>query len=102
MGSTGDEQHFIDVDSIKPSGPRRFQLWAKIELAKPTYGMGTRSMKLLLEHDCLLRKQRSLQAFYFTGLDLTGDVDTRGASQWVDVEVGTMGFYLNSIVCRLR
>lgn len=101
---TSDEGdvHYVDVDTLKRSGPRRVQIWARIELPKPTYGMESRSVRLLVEHDCLLRKQRVLQVTYYTRPNLTGHADPRGRGAWVDVGLNTMGSDLHNAVCQFK
>lgn len=98
----GGDVHYIDVDTLKRSGPRRVQFWARIELARPTYGMETRSVRMLVEHDCLLRKQRSLKVTYFTGANFSGSADSGGQGEWVDINQNTMGADLHGVVCAFR
>ena len=93
--------HFVDADSVRVSGPRRVSVLTRIEFARPTYGMETRSMRMLVEHDCLLRKQRSLRVTYFTGPNLTGSADaSRKPGAWVEVDLDTVGFELNRLLCQ--
>ena len=101
---TSDEGdvHYVDVDTLKRSGPRRVQIWARIELAKPTYGMESRSVRLLVEHDCLLRKQRVLQVTYYTQPNLSGSADPGGRGAWADIGNNTMGAELHSAVCQFK
>ena len=100
--SAEGDAHYLDIDSLKRSGPRRVQVWAKIEYAKPTYGMETRSVRLLVEHDCLLRKQRVLQVTYYTQPDLTGYADQGVRGGWGDVGLNTIGAEFHSAVCQFR
>lgn len=100
--TTEGDVHYVDVDTIKRSGPRRIQIWARIELAKPTYGMETRSVRVLVEHDCLLKKQRSLRVTYFTGQNLSGHADPGGTGSWVDINPNTMGEELHTAICQFK
>ncbi|MBU3694839.1 MAG: hypothetical protein FGM40_08445 [Rhodocyclaceae bacterium] len=104
LGATEEgDVHYVDVDTLRVSGPRRVQIMVRIELARPTWGMETRSIRVLVEHDCLLRRQRSLQATYFTGPNLGGNADAgRGQGVWTDVQAGTLGSELQGLVCRYR
>lgn len=94
--------HYVDIETIKRSGPRRVQIWARIELAKPTYGMETRSVRVLVEHDCLLRRQRSLRVTFYTGPNFTGSTDSVGAGAWVDIGYNNMGAELHTAVCQFK
>lgn len=104
VGRTDEgDSHYVDVDTLKRSGPRRVQILAKIELAKPSYGMESRSIRTLLEHDCLLRRQRPLQVTYFTGPNLTGSADIgKGPGAWSNLEPGSLGAELSRLICEYR
>jgi hypothetical protein len=104
IGQTSDSAtHYVDVDTLRVSGPRRIQFMVRIELAKLTYGMETRSIRVKVEHDCLLQRERSMDATSFTGPNLTGSADpSRGQSAWSDIQNGTLASELHRLVCRYR
>jgi hypothetical protein len=104
VGRTDEgDAHYVDVDTLKRSGPRRIQIVAKIELVKPSFGMETRSIRTLLEHDCLLRRQRPVQVTYFTGPNLTGSADIgKGPGAWGAIEPGSLGAELSRLICEFR
>jgi hypothetical protein len=104
IGKTAEgDVHYMDPDSLRVSGPRRVQVLVRIELAKPTFGMETRSIRVLVDNDCLLRRQRSVSATYFTGANLGGDSErAKGTGAWVDLQPGTPGAEMHELVCRFR
>jgi len=104
VGKTEEgDVHYMDPETLRVSGPRRVQVMVRIELAKPTFGMETRSMRVLVDNDCLLRRQRSVNATYFTGPNLGGASDpAKGTGVWIDVQPGTPGAEMHALVCRYR
>lgn len=95
--------HYINIDSLKRSGPGRVSIWSRIELPKPTFGKETKSMRVLLEHDCLLHKQRYLQVVSYTGSNLTGNIEFEvGKGHWAEIELDSIGGFIHNSVCRYR
>lgn len=95
--------HYINVDTLKRSGPGRVSIWSRVELPKPTFGKEVKSMRVHLEHDCLLHKQRYLQVVSYTGSNLTGNIEFEvGRGNWHEIEVNSVGDSIHRSVCRYR
>lgn len=93
--------HYLNIDSLKRTGPRTVSLWTRIELKKPTYGKETKSIRVLLEHDCLLNKQRVLRTIEFTGQNFTGTSEiSLENGKWFDIETNTIGQMIHSSICK--
>ena len=104
VGETPDSVvHYINVDTLKRSGAGRVTVWSRIELPKPTFGKETKSMRVLLEHDCLLHKQRYLQVVSYTGSNLTGHVEFEvGKGHWAEIELDSIGSFIHNNICKYR
>lgn len=93
--------HYIDVDTLRKSGPGIVSIWVRVELPKPTFGKETQSMRVLVEHNCITHRQRYLKLINYPGRALTGRGEIEsGQSDWMGIQVDSISELVHNSVCK--